>query len=227
MTIHRDNSPDGMRYRLALISDWNAPKGDATIGDSLTDYRDESSVVPGARYYVDMGEGITTGGFIVKPDGELVGVFSSIPGRGDALISAALNAGATHLDCFDGYLTEFYARHGFREYRREPNWTPGGPAVVYMGLPSYVSDQLGWRLDGPSWEELAVVEGGKSLAETCGHGTWFNTCQQPHGEIRGSLAESIAKCTGAVESTVTHEHVEYGPNGERTVVTDSTETYRR
>ena len=180
MTIHRDNSPDGMRYRLALISDWNAPKGDATIGDSLTDYRDESSVVPGARYYVDMGEGITTGGFIIKPDGELVGVFSSIPGRGDALVSAALNSGATHLDCFDGYLTKFYGRHGLVEYKREPNWTPGGPAVVFMGLPSWIETQFpGTSLfdvvgaaeyDGAtdalrpiSWEERAAIDSGAPL----------------------------------------------------------------
>lgn len=63
---------------------------------------------------------------------ELIGLFSSERGRGAALVQAAIAAGATHLDCFDGYLPELYARHGFCETRRVPNWTPGGPDVVYM-----------------------------------------------------------------------------------------------
>lgn len=71
-------------------------------------------------------------GFAVSTTGELVGVFSTERGRGDLILSAAVAAGATHLDCFDGYLPSLYARHGFRETSREPNWTPGGPDVVYM-----------------------------------------------------------------------------------------------
>lgn len=60
-------------------------------------------------------------------------VFSAVPGRGDLLVSDAVRrAGADTLDCFDGYLPTLYARHGFRETRRETNWTPGGPDVVYM-----------------------------------------------------------------------------------------------
>ena len=67
-------------------------------------------------------------------DGELCGVFSTVKGRGDAIMRDALTAGAVRLDCFDGYLPGFYARHGFRETHREENWTPGGPDVVYMSL---------------------------------------------------------------------------------------------
>lgn len=54
------------------------------------------------------------------------------PGYGSQLVSDALHNGAEVLDCFDGFLPEFYARHGFVEVTREPNWTPGGPDVVYM-----------------------------------------------------------------------------------------------
>jgi len=72
-------------------------------------------------------------GFVVR-DGELVGVFSTRKGAGDVIMRDALAAGAVRLDCFDGYLPAFYARHGFRETSREPNWTPGGPDVVYMAL---------------------------------------------------------------------------------------------
>lgn len=53
-------------------------------------------------------------------------------GYGGRLVGDALHNGAEVLDCFDGFLPEFYARHGFVETSREPNWTPGAPDVVYM-----------------------------------------------------------------------------------------------
>lgn len=78
-------------------------------------------------------------GFAVREDGELVYVFSQVRGRGDAIVRAAISAGADHLDCFDGYLPKLYARHGFVEHFREPNWTTGGPDVVYMSRPEYAT----------------------------------------------------------------------------------------
>lgn len=65
-------------------------------------------------------------------NGELVSVFSAIKGAGDDIVRSAISNGATHLDCFDGYLLKLYARHGFEEVRREANWTAGGPDVVFM-----------------------------------------------------------------------------------------------
>ncbi len=73
-------------------------------------------------------------GFVVRPDGELVNLFSCLPGRGRVLMDAAVAAGATRLDCFDGYLPMLYGRHGFREVRRESNWTAGAPDILYMEL---------------------------------------------------------------------------------------------
>jgi hypothetical protein len=76
-------------------------------------------------------------GYGVKFDGELIGVFSLVKGRGKDLIKEAVEIdGATKLDCFDGFLPEFYKQFGFEEYKREPNWTEGGPDVVYMRIPS-------------------------------------------------------------------------------------------
>jgi len=75
-----------------------------------------------------------TAGFIVKNGGELIAVFSTVKGQGRELIQIAKQCGAEYLDCFDGFLTEFYAKNGFVEVKREPNWTPGGPDVVYMKL---------------------------------------------------------------------------------------------
>lgn len=78
-------------------------------------------------------------GFAVKPDGDLVSVFSTEKGRGNDLVRQALTHGATKLDAFDGYLPKLYANHGFQEVGREDNWTPGGPQVVYMQLPSHAA----------------------------------------------------------------------------------------
>ena len=74
-----------------------------------------------------------TAGFAIAPDGDLQSVFNvGQGGRGAALVTAAIAAGAVTLDCFDGFLPAFYARHGFVIVRREANWTEGGPDVVYM-----------------------------------------------------------------------------------------------
>ncbi|ATI18860.1 acetyltransferase [Streptomyces phage Diane] len=86
----------------------------------------------GARYYLTSD---FQSGFGVASDGTLIGLFSTVKGRGDALISDAVtHKGATRLDCFDGYLPELYKRHGFVETERVPNWTAGEPDVVFMAL---------------------------------------------------------------------------------------------
>jgi hypothetical protein len=74
-------------------------------------------------------------GFALRPTGggvELRYVFSVTRGRGDSIVASAVAQGADVLDCFDGYLPTLYARHGFVETHREPNYTPGGPDVVFM-----------------------------------------------------------------------------------------------
>lgn len=72
-------------------------------------------------------------GFAISPRGDLQSVFNiGGPGVGRALVEDAAYFGATTLDCFDGFLPPFYASMGWHEIRREANWTPGGPDVVYM-----------------------------------------------------------------------------------------------
>lgn len=80
-------------------------------------------------------------GFALKPTDkgdELVNVFSSEKGlnRGDKIMSESVDRGAQTLDALDGYLPKRYEQHGFKEYKREPNWTPGEPDVVYMSQPN-------------------------------------------------------------------------------------------
>lgn len=96
----------------------------AEVADGLTE-NDRCFLVSGGM-----------GGFIVKEDGELIAVFSLVKGRGAALIHAAKDQGATHLDCFDGFLVDFYRAQGFSVVAREPNWTQGEPDIVWMILPS-------------------------------------------------------------------------------------------
>lgn len=75
-----------------------------------------------------------TGGFAVL-DGRLCHVWSTQRGQGSQLVGAAVSRGAKRLDCFDGYLTALYARHGFVVVGRIPNWDPEGPDVVEMARP--------------------------------------------------------------------------------------------
>lgn len=76
-------------------------------------------------------------GVAVTPTAELVNLFngSDIKGLGHDLVETALSVGAHHLNAFDGPLTGFYERHGFRVVRREANWSPGRPDVVFMEIP--------------------------------------------------------------------------------------------
>lgn len=73
-------------------------------------------------------------GFGVGVDGTLIGLFSLVKGRGRDLMAFAHSVGAWRLDCFDGFLPGFYKSLGWVETRREANWTPGGPDVVYMAF---------------------------------------------------------------------------------------------
>ena len=84
-----------------------------------------------SRFYLSVDH---KSGFAVTLEGNLNAVFSLVKGRGDSLVSHAINFGAYTLDCFDGYLPKFYSKHGFNEYRREANWTAGEPDVVFMTL---------------------------------------------------------------------------------------------
>lgn len=80
-------------------------------------------------------------GFALKPTDkgeELINVFSAEKGlgRGDKIVSEAVNRGAQTLDSFDSKaLRDLYEKHGFKEFKREPNFTPGGPDVVYRSQP--------------------------------------------------------------------------------------------
>ena len=85
-------------------------------------------------YRLAIEYGRVVGGYAVQVNAEFKIELCNLwgPGYGSRLVGDALHNGAEVLDCFDGFLPEFYARHGFVEVTREPNWTPGGPDVVFM-----------------------------------------------------------------------------------------------
>jgi hypothetical protein len=89
------------------------------------------STVRGTLYYL-WSDGFDHAGYGIRPDGELVNVFATTRGLGDAIVTDAIAHGATHLDVFEGHCSDLYARYGFTETRREPNWNDGGPDVLWM-----------------------------------------------------------------------------------------------
>lgn len=101
----------------------------ARVAESTTPYQ-EIFETDGTICYMDQE---AESGFMVSETGELTGLFSLIRGRGKALVTEALKRGACHLDCFDGFLVDFYKRHGFMVTARQANWNEGEPDVVYMG----------------------------------------------------------------------------------------------
>lgn len=75
-------------------------------------------------------------GYAIKGGDELVNLFNNggagSKGAGPWLVLHAVRNGARRGDHFDGFLTDFYRSLGFAEERREKNWNPGGPDVVYI-----------------------------------------------------------------------------------------------
>lgn len=61
-----------------------------------------------------------TGGFAIKPDGDIVSVFSAGGGQVQPMLSLATEEGGTKLDCFDTVLPKIYDLNGFVETGRDP-----------------------------------------------------------------------------------------------------------
>lgn len=105
---------------------WLKGNGKANTKETLEEFYTDHCKV---RLAKDGNE--VTGGYVVLHR-ELIGLFSNRKGMGDWLVQMAIKDGADHLDCFDGHLPEFYAKHGFRVHDRAANWAPGEPDVVFM-----------------------------------------------------------------------------------------------
>ena len=89
--------------------------------------------VNGCNVYRLSGYAISNGD-LVSAKGELTSLYSTMKGQGKELHNSAIENGATHLDCFDGYLATFYGKAGFTIDSRVANWTQGEPDVLFMSL---------------------------------------------------------------------------------------------
>lgn len=101
-----------------------------TYNDLIREATSDPSDMPYTAQYYLSTDGLS--GYGVTLAGTLIGLHSRVKGRGDELVTFAKADGAKLLDCFDGYLPKLYARNGFTEYDRKPNWEAGSPDVVYM-----------------------------------------------------------------------------------------------
>lgn len=123
-----------MIVRLASASDYlDALKAARRESPRIAEATSSPEDMPLDALYLLSEDGKS--GYGVSKDNELIGLFSLVPGRGMGMIEEAINLdGVESLDCFDGFLPRYYEKFGFVEYKREANWTEGGPDVVYMRL---------------------------------------------------------------------------------------------
>lgn len=98
----------------------------------------------GARCYLSETR---NSGFAIKPDGDVISVFSRPGGKeGKWAVWAAIANGGKKLDCFDGFLAkEFYPAFGFKEYDRwkwDDRYAPEGWDYERNGRPDVVLMRL-------------------------------------------------------------------------------------
>ena len=90
-------------------------------------------------------------GFALKPMGngdmDIISVHNNtdIRGIGEALIDSAIRLGGTTLDHFDGFLSDFYGKKGFKEidrYKWNPAYAPANWDYENNGTPDVVLRRL-------------------------------------------------------------------------------------
>jgi len=107
-----------------------------------------------------------TAGVAVSPDGNIQNLHTTPdapPGAGEAMLREAIDAGGRTLDNYDTFLTELYARNGFREAARmdfNPQFAPeewkydeyAQPDVVFMYYdPDEEYEQSDEYIDASEW----------------------------------------------------------------------------
>lgn len=112
-TFHELDATDP-HAATAFVSAISALKSASPYGAAVHVY--EPSDYAAMRLFVTDGG---TSGFALKPDGDMVSLFSR-GGDGHAALELGIVHGATKLDCFDTVLPHLYAKHGFVETARLP-----------------------------------------------------------------------------------------------------------
>jgi len=81
-------------------------------------------------------------GYAVTDDGMLISVFSIVSGRGHGIVESAIENAATMLECFEGFLSVMYAKHGFKEAMRDTfneEFAPASWNYSRDGKPDYLT----------------------------------------------------------------------------------------
>jgi hypothetical protein len=105
------NTENATQYADALQASKDASK----FGASVTVYSPEDYA--GMRLFQTPDGG---SGFAVKPDGDIVSVYSSGGGNVFGMLQLAVEQGGTHLDAVDTVLPKIYEMAGFKETKRLP-----------------------------------------------------------------------------------------------------------
>ncbi len=139
--LEQGNAQNAQRFAEAITASKQASgdMGAAVFVYPVEDYQ-------GMRLFL-AEDGLS--GVAVKPDGDIVSVFSQ-GGAGRSVMELAVAAGGTKLDAFETILPEFYAAHGFVASSRLPwddtqapdgwnkeafaDFNKGEPNVVFMAL---------------------------------------------------------------------------------------------
>jgi hypothetical protein len=147
--LEQGNAQNAQRFSEAITTSKQASgdMGAAVFVYPVEDYQ-------GMRLFL-AEDGLS--GVAVKPDGDIVSVFSQA-GAGRSVMELAVAAGGTKLDAFETILPEFYAAHGFVAASRLPwddtqapdgwnkeafkDFNNGKPNVVFMALDQ---SYFGWH----------------------------------------------------------------------------------
>lgn len=146
-------------------------------------------------------------GFAVKPDGDIVSVFkkpgSKVKGAIQKIIPAAVAAGGTKLDAFDGYLVNEYKKAGFVEVGRAPwndEYKPDGWDYDTMGRPDVV--YMEYRGDRLTQNEKRFLTGAPRTANIPGRGLTelgvFEPAVQAARDYMASIGQPYVELTDYV-----------------------------
>ena len=134
--------------RCSSLALWKACTHSVRRRWNLTDVAPYDFVCAKAFLSVDPELGFGRTGFMVAPNRELVNLFNrGRPGDGRLAVAHAIAHGASRLNCYDGFLADYYRALGFVETGRAPfdpalapeGWDyaeRGRPDVVFMALES-------------------------------------------------------------------------------------------
>jgi hypothetical protein len=102
---------------------------DAAVSKVPQGHIDQDRHYEGARTFLSHRG---TSGYAIAHNGEIKYVFSTEKGHGAHALNHALQQGGTHLNTFEGPVAQRFRSLGFKDFKREANWTPGGPDVVWL-----------------------------------------------------------------------------------------------